>query len=393
MKKKIAVLTATRAEYGLLKPLIKELDKVEDFDVRLAVTGAHLSPEFGLTYQEIENDGFIIDEKIEILLSGDTPSAISKSMGLAMIGFADYFERLKPELLVVLGDRYETLAVATVAMNQRIPIVHLHGGEATEGLIDEAIRHSITKMSYLHFTSTEKYRRRVIQLGEDPSRVFNVGAIGIENIDVDEGLMSKKELEEALNWELDLPYGIITFHPVTLESESTEKQMQQLFSALDLNSEYQYIFTKGNSDSNGRILNKQIDDYVLSRKNCKVYTSLGTKRYLSAVKYSSMVIGNSSSGIIEVPTFKVPSINIGDRQKGRIQAKSVINCKPDINDIDGAIKTAMSSNFIEKISNVKNPYKKIGTINNIIKEISKSLLINGIELKKTFYDIKKGDLL
>lgn len=388
MKKKISILTATRAEYGLLKPIIKKLMTVDEFDVRVVATGAHLSPEFGLTYQEIEQDGIPIDEKIEILLSADTPAAISKSMGLAMISFADYFERLKPDLLVVLGDRYETLAVSTVAMNQRIPIAHLYGGEATEGLIDESIRHSITKMSYLHFTSTEAYRDRVIQLGEEPSRVFNVGAVGVENIKYVEYL-SKSELEKVLDFALDQPYAIVTFHPVTLENGSSIVQIKQLLQALDLNHEYKYIFTKGNSDTDGRIINQAIDEYVSTHSNCKAFTSLGALRYLSALKYCSMVIGNSSSGIIEVPSFKIPTINIGDRQKGRIQAGSVLNCQPIYQEIDDTIKKAMSTDFQKTLKDTVNPYEQEGTVNKIAQEIKKWLISNRLDIKKQFYDLQR----
>lgn len=386
MKKRISILTATRAEYGLLKPVIDKLNMVECFDISIVVTGAHLSPEFGLTYNEIEEDGLIIDEKIEILLSADTPSSISISMGLAMISFANYFNRIKPDLLIVLGDRYETLAVATVAMNQRIPIVHLYGGESTEGLIDESIRHSITKMSYLHFTSTEKYRKRVIQLGEDPSRVFNVGSIGIENIK-NQKLMTKSELEESIGWTFDLPYAIVTFHPVTLEDSSSSEQINQLLRAIDLNKEYQYIFTKSNSDTDGRIINQMIDEYVSTHLNCRAFMSLGSKRYLSAIKYCSMVIGNSSSGIIEVPSFGIPTINIGDRQKGRIQAGSIINCEQKLEDINMAIKKAVSNEFKNAISNIINPYEKLGTANNIVKQILNIMSLEKLDVKKVFYDL------
>ena len=277
-----------------------------------------------MTYKEIEKDGIKIDEKIEILLSADTPSAISKSMGLAMISFADYFEKLKPDMLIVLGDRYETLAIATVAMNKRIPIAHLHGGETTEGAIDESIRHAITKMSYLHFTSTEEYRNRVIQLGEDPERVFSVGAIGIENI-LNEKLMSKLELEKSINFVLDKPYAIVTFHPVTLEENNSKEQVKELLDSLDTFNDMKFIFTKANADSGGRVINEMIDNYVNSHENAVAFNSLGLTRYLSALKYCTMVIGNSSSGLLEVPSFGIPTINIGDRQKGRLQADSIIN--------------------------------------------------------------------
>lgn len=387
MKKKISILTATRAEYGLLKPIIKKMLEIQEFEVRVVVTGAHLSPEFGLTYKEIEKDNILIDKKIEILLSADTPSAISKSMGLAMISFADYFDESNPDMLIVLGDRYETLAVCSVAMNQKIPIAHLYGGETTEGAIDECVRHAITKMSYLHFTSTETYRRRVIQLGEDPGRVFNVGSIGVQNIKKQK-LLSKVELEDSINFTLDKPYAIVTFHPVTLENKSSSKQIKQLLQALDSHKEYQYIFTKGNADANGRIINQLIDKYVLERPNCKAFDSLGLIRYLSAVKHCTMVIGNSSSGIIEVPSFNIATINIGDRQKGRMQAESIINCKPVACDINKAIEKAISQEFQKKLIRVKNPYEQENTSIKIISEIKRSLLNNKLELKKVFYNLQ-----
>jgi len=384
--KKICVLTATRAEYGLLKSIIKKLGKREDVDLRVAVTGAHLSPEFGLTYNEIVNDGIKIDKKIEILVSADTPSAISKSMGLAMISFADYFSESPPDLLVVLGDRYETLAVATVAMNQRIPIAHLYGGEATEGSIDESIRHAITKMSYLHFTSTEKCRKRVIQLGENPSKTFNVGSIGIENIKQNV-YMSKDELSESIKLPLDKPYAVVTFHPVTLENESSKNQINELLKAISQRRDMNFIFTKANSDAHGRIINSMIDEFVKERNNCVAVTSLGLKRYLTAVKHCSMVIGNSSSGIIEVPSFKVPTINIGDRQKGRIQAESIINCNSDYESIMNAFKKANDLVFRKRLQYVINPYEKANTSDNIVSTLMDFLLKDKIDIKKKFHDI------
>ncbi|MDF2545702.1 MAG: UDP-N-acetyl glucosamine 2-epimerase [Anaerosolibacter sp.] len=385
MKKIISILTATRAEYGLLKPIIAKLNKVEEFDVRIVATGAHLSPEFGLTYQEIEKDGFIIDEKIEILLSSDTPSAISKSMGLAMISFAEYFEKLHPDLLIVLGDRYETLAVATTAMNQRIPIAHLYGGETTEGAIDESIRHAITKLSYLHFTSTDEYRNRVIQLGEHPGRVYNVGAIGMENI-LNEKLLLKEELENELEISLSKPYAMVTFHPVTLENNSSEKQIESLLEVCKEYRNLRFIFTKANADAEGRIINQYIDRYARENENIASFTSLGMKRYLSALKYCSMVIGNSSSGLLEAPSFGIPTINIGDRQKGRLQASSVINCEPTQGSIRQAVNLALSEDFIQKANETVNPYGNGDTSNKVV-EVIKEYIINGeIDLKKKFYD-------
>lgn len=385
MKKIISILTATRAEYGLLKPIISKLNEVQEFDVRIVVTGAHLSPEFGLTYREIEKDGFVIDEKIEILLSADTPSSISKSMGLAMISFADYFNKLKPDLLIVLGDRYETLAVVTTAMNQRIPIAHLYGGETTEGAIDEAIRHAITKLSYLHFTSTEEYRKRVIQLGENPSRVFNVGAIGIENI-LNEKLLSKESLEKELKIDLSNRYAVVTFHPVTLERSSSREQIKSLLEVCKEYKDLKFIFTKANADAEGRVINEYIDMYSKENNNIFAFTSLGMLRYLSAIKYASVVIGNSSSGLVEVPSFGIPTINIGDRQKGRLQASSIINCNSNLIDIRRAFEIALSEDFIKKAKDTINPYGKGKTSDKIAEVIKENLLNEKINLKKKFYD-------
>ncbi len=387
MKKIISILTATRAEYGLLRPLILKLQQLGEFDVRIVVTGAHLSPEFGLTYKEIEEDTIVIDKKIEILLSSDTPSSISKSMGLAMIGFSDYFSELKPDLLIALGDRYETLAVCCVAMNQRIPIAHLYGGETTEGAVDESIRHAITKLSYLHFTSTEEYRKRVIQLGEDPSRVFNVGALGIENIR-NEKLLDKVNLENSLGLSLDAPFAMVTFHPVTLEKGNSAIQFKILLDVFHAHSDLKFVFSKANADADGRVINEMIDAFVATHKNAVVFASLGTKLYLSTVKHSAFVIGNSSSGLIEVPSLHVPTINIGDRQKGRLQADSIINCESDYGDIDRAVTYALCEECKEKVKTADNPYGDGNSSELIATCIKQVLLEDTIDLKKQFFDLK-----
>ncbi len=387
MNKKICVLTATRAEYGLLKPILAKLTQMPNFDIRIAVTGMHLSEAFGLTYREIEKDGFSIDVKIDILEDIDSPVAVSKAMGKAMTGFAEYFDQLRPDLLLVLGDRYETMAVSCAAMNARIPIAHLYGGETTEGAVDEAIRHSITKMSYLHFTSTDEYRKRVIQLGEDPDRVYQVGAIGIENIR-NEQLLTKTELEHSLGLKLDKPYAIVTFHPVTLEHDKATLQVEELLVACEQKDELFYLFTKANADAGGLMINKVIEQYVSEHDNAYLFDSLGMRRYLSAVKYADMVIGNSSSGIIEVPSFGVPTINIGDRQKGRLQSTSVINCEPVNREIILAIELAMSIEFKEKAKRTVNPYGEGNTSDKMISIIREYLLGNKIDLKKKFYDIE-----
>lgn len=387
MKKIISILTASRAEYGLLKPIIMKMNLLKEFDVRIVVTGMHLSPEFGLTYKEIEKDGFKIDKKIDILLNSCTSVSVSKSMGLAMIGFAEYFDELNPDLLIVLGDRYETLAACCAATNARIHIAHLHGGEATEGLIDEAYRHSITKMSYLHFTSTDEYRNRVIQLGEEPERVFNVGAIGVEIIN-NLQYLSKEDLEKSLKFKIREKLALLTFHPVTLENNTVEEQFKNTLQAIDMFEDLQVIITKSNADMGGSTINRLIDDYVEQRKGkCMAYDSLGQIRYLSAMKYCDFVIGNSSSGIIETPSFKKPTINIGDRQKGRVQAESIINCNPVISEIATSIRTALSNDFQWKIKNIQNPYGDGKTSEKIIEEILKHFNSESVSLKKRFYNL------
>ena len=386
--KRIGIMTGTRAEYGLLKSLMQEINKDNDLELYLIVSGMHLSPEFGMTYKEIEEDGFEINAKVEMLLSSDSPAGISKSIGLGVIGFADEFQRADLDMLILLGDRYEALSAAISAMVMRIPIAHLHGGELTEGAIDEGIRHSITKMSYLHFTSTEQYRNRVIQLGENPERVFYVGALGVENIKKI-NLMTKEELERSIHFEIDENTVIVTYHPVTLENNTVEEQFLNLLEVLDRNPKIRMIFTKANADTNGRIVNELIDKYVAqnSERAC-AFMSLGQKRYLSALKYCRIVIGNSSSGIIEAPSFGKPIINIGDRQKGRICADSVINCGYTQQEIQQAMETALTEEFENKARNCRNPYEKENTAANIISVIKDYLLNDKIKLKKGFYDIK-----
>lgn len=386
--KRIGIMTGTRAEYGLLKSLMQEINKDNDLELYLIVSGMHLSPEFGMTYKEIEEDGFEINAKVEMLLSSDSPAGISKSIGLGVIGFADEFQRADLDMLILLGDRYEALSAAISAMVMRIPIAHLHGGELTEGAIDEGIRHSITKMSYLHFTSTEQYRSRVIQLGENPERVFYVGALGVENIKKI-NLMTKEELEKSIHFEIDENTVVVTYHPVTLENNTVEEQFLNLLKVLDRNPKIRMIFTKANADTNGRIVNELIDKYAAqnSERAC-VFMSLGQKRYLSALKYCRIVIGNSSSGIIEAPSFGKPIINIGDRQKGRICADSVINCGYTQQEIQQAMETALTEEFENKARNCRNPYEKENTAANIISVIKDYLLNDKIKLKKGFYDIK-----
>jgi len=381
-RRKICVVTGTRAEYGLLYWLMKEIESDKELQLQLIVTGMHLSPEFGLTYQEIEKD-FKIDKKIEMLLSSDTSVGISKSMGLAQISFSESYEDLQPDLLIVLGDRYEIFSAVSAAMIARIPVAHLHGGEATEGSIDEPIRHSITKMSQLHFTATKEYKNRVIQLGEHPDRVFNVGGLGIDNINK-LNLLSKVDFEKAIKFNLGKKNIIVTFHPVTLENSTAEIQFKELLGSLDGLQDTKIIFTKANSDTDGRVINSMIDNYVYSHDNTIAFISMGQLNYLSALQFVDAVVGNSSSGLLEAPNFKIGTIDIGDRQRGRIKADSVISCPPDKKSINSALKKLYSKKFKNIVKNVKNPYGKGGASKSIV-NIIKNCNFNNI-LKKTFYD-------
>ena len=383
--RKICVVTGSRAEYGLLKGLMRLIDQCADLQLQIIATNMHLSPEFGLTYREIEKDGFSIDKKVEMLLSSDTPNATSKSVGLGTIGFADAYEDLKPDMVVVLGDRYEIISAVSTALFYKIPVAHLHGGEITEGAYDDCIRHAITKMSHLHFTSTEEYRTRVIQLGENPNRVFNVGALGVENIKKIP-LMDKVELEESLGgFSLGKKSLLVTYHPVTLENSTAEKQILNLFAALDEFPEYKLIFTFPNSDTDGRVIIDRIKEYVQKNPNRSIaFPSLGLKRYLSALKYVSATVGNSSSGIIEVPSFGIPTLNIGDRQKGRIAAKSVVNCGTDKTSIVAGLRKILSSNYSCK--GVANPYEGKNTAEEIVK-ILQTYPLEGL-INKEFYDVR-----
>lgn len=385
--KKVAVFTGTRAEYGLLYWIIKGLAESSDAELQLYVGGMHLSPEFGKTILEIEKDNFPITEKLEFLLSSDTPVGIAKSMGLALISAADAFERTKPDLLVILGDRFESMAISQAAMVGQIPIAHIHGGETTEGLIDEAVRHSLTKMSHLHFTTTEDYRKRVIQLGENPSNVFNVGAPGIDSIKALD-LLSREGLSSSINFNVtESPYMVITYHPVTLSRDGAVDDLKQLLIALRQYPDFKFLITYPNADTHGRaliLLLKEFEQELQGR--VLLVQSLGQLRYLSAIKHCDVVIGNSSSGLIEVPTFKVPTINIGNRQKGRITGDTVISCDGRSNSITNAIDTALSDSFKQFCLNSVNPYGDGGSSKKILKTIL------SVELKdlvfKSFYDIR-----
>lgn len=383
--RRITVVTGSRAEYGLLRPLILAIQEEKEFELKLLVTGMHLMPEFGYTYKEIEADGISIDAKIEDGLDGDSAQSITKSMGRALMGFSEVYAKLQPDLLIVLGDRTEILAAVTAAMVASIPIAHIHGGETTEGAYDEFIRHAITKMSHFHFASTENYRNRIIQMGEDPSRVFNVGAIGIDSIKRLK-LMSKKELEDFFGAKFNKRAILITFHPVTLENSTAEQQFDNLLLALDEIEECTLIFTKANSDKGGRIINKMIDEYVYKNKHKALgFASLGQLRYLSTLQFVDFVIGNSSSGILEAPYFKIPTINIGDRQKGRLTTESVINCVPTFQGISEAIKKAQDKKFLSKILSQDNIYGTGDATNKIMDALRK---LDFSEVQKKFYDLK-----
>lgn len=386
MKRKICVITGSRSEYDLLKPLIEEIEKNRDLQLQLIVTGMHLSPEFGLTYKQIEKNGFSIDEKIEIILSSDTSISISKSMGLSMISFAEAYDRLKPDIIVVLGDRFEIFSAVSAALVSRIPIGHIYGGELTQGAFDDSFRHSITKMSHLHFTSTESYRRRVIQLGEAPKRVFNVGALGIDNIKKTK-LLPKQTLEKELNFKFKKQNLLVTFHPVTLEKNTSKKHFQNLLDAIDSLKDVSIIFTKANADTEGRVINKMIDDYVSKNSaQSRSFTSMGQLKYLSTMQFVDTVVGNSSSGIIEAPSFKIGTINIGDRQKGRVKARSVIDCDPTKEDIQSALRKLYSKEFQDNLKSIANPYSNGNTAEKIKNILNKYDISNII--KKSFYDIE-----
>ena len=381
----ICVVTATRAEYGLLKPLMKMIEQSKMLNLQVLVTGAHLSTEFGLTYKEIEQDGFIINEKVEMLLSSDTAKGIVKSMGVGMIAYADAFERMNPEALVILGDRYEMLAVAASASVFKIPIIHISGGEITEGAYDDAFRHAITKLSYLHFTSTDLHRNRVIQLGENPKNVYNVGAIGLDNI-FNLKLLSRNELEAALGFKFKKYNYQVTFHPETLGTVSSKEQFNVLLDAIKEQEDSFFIFTKSNADTDGRIINTMIDNFVKEYPDkAMAFISLGSLRFLSLVKECDAMIGNSSSGIVETPSLKVATINIGDRQKGRMQAESIINCDVDKQQIKDAILLSQDKEFKQKVKNVENPYGRGGSANKI------ATILESVDWKniknKTFYNI------
>ncbi len=389
MTRKVCVVTGTRAEFGLLRWLMGEIQSHPQLELQVIATGMHLSPEFGSTYREIEEAGFEIDARVEMLLSSDTNTAVTKSMGLGVIGFADAYERLAPDIVVVLGDRFEIFAATSAAMIAGVPVAHLHGGETTEGAFDEAIRHSITKMSHLHFVAADEYRQRVIQLGEHPDRVFNFGGMGIDAIKRIK-LLSREELESSLELSLGAKSLLVTFHPVTLEGgASSAAQMGELLAALEGLDDTTLIFTMPNADTGGRELSAMVREFAQGHPNAKVYTSLGQLRYFSCLAQIDGVVGNSSSGLAEAPSFKIGTVNIGDRQKGRLKANSVIDCEPNREAIRAALKTLYSAEFQASLAAVSNPYGNGGASEAIVKVLAEYPLEN--IRKKQFYNLSAND--
>ncbi len=385
--KKICVVTATRAEYGLLKRIIAGIQKDEDLKLFLVVTGTHLISEYGCTIQEIEDDGFPIAEKIDILSFENGEENITATMAKALNEFGCLFKRQRPDLLVVLGDRYELLPICSAALVENIPIAHIAGGELTEGAIDDTVRHCITKMSYLHFVGCEIYRKRVIQLGESPERVYNVGDTGVENVERIIPL-TKGELNRKTGIDFKYPCAVVTFHPVTREAEDPSAQLQELLNALIKFPDIFWIITKANGDKGGYLINQKIEKYVCDKPNMIVVDSLGMENYISLLHYASFVIGNSSSGIIEAPSIGIPTVNIGNRQKGRLRAESIIDCPTKEAAIIKSIQTVLSVKMQKIAGRKKNPYAGGNSSEKIVQIIKKFLFDKGISLEKGFYDLQ-----
>jgi GDP/UDP-N,N'-diacetylbacillosamine 2-epimerase (hydrolysing) len=382
--RKICITTGTRADYGLLKWVMKGIRADPTLKLQIIATGTHLSLDFGLTYREIEEDGFTIDRKLDILTADNTTLGVTKSVGQGVILFADALHELKPDILVLLGDRFEILAAATAALIAGIPIAHLHGGEVTEGAFDDAIRHSVTKMSQLHFVATEAYRKRVIQLGESPERIYITGGFGVDAIHKTK-LLSRKKVEEALKFKFGKKNLLITFHPVTLEKNTASLQMTELLKALNSLNDTHLIITMPNADPESRKLMGLIRTFEVDRPNVRVYNSLGQLLYLSCINQVDGVVGNSSSGLAEVPSFKKGTINIGDRQRGRLKADSVIDCEPKHDQILNAVNKLYSSNFQKTLKNIRNPYGQ-GNASQILLDVIKRTNLSKIN-KKSFYDL------
>lgn len=382
--RKICFITGSRADYGIMAPLMKRVRESDESQLQIIATNMHLSPSFGMTVNEILNDGFEVDERVESLLSGDTPSATVKSMGLTQIGMADALTRLQPDICVILGDRYEMLAAASAALIFRIPVAHLHGGETTEGAYDDSIRHAITKLSWLHFASTQEYADRIIRMGENPERVFYVGAPGVDNIRNTETL-SLEKLEDEIDFKLGHRYIVATYHPVTNGEGSGNKQILDFLKALEevLAKEYKVLFTMPNSDTGGALIGNRIRDWgEKHHDSVKVVTSLGRKKFYSALRYSRAIVGNSSSGLIEAPSFGIPTLNVGDRQKGRARGESVIDVTDDYESIRKGLERVLSDEYRRVAEKASNPYEKSGTVDAILNGLLKSDL-SGV---KSFYE-------
>jgi len=382
MTRKVCVVTGSRAEYGLLRWPMEAIRACSDLDLQLIATGSHLSPEFGLTYREIEADGFHIDRKLEVLLSSDGATGVAKSTGVGLIAFADALQQLQPDIVLVLGDRFEIFAAVAAALFARIPVAHLHGGEVTEGSFDDPMRHCITKMSHLHFVAAEEYRQRVIQLGEHPERVFVVGGLGADGIRKVQ-LLERAALEASLGIRFAARNLLVTFHPATLDEERSVQQMGELLAALDGFADVQLIFTMPNADNEGRALSAMVRQYVAGRVNAYAFTSLGQLRYLSCLRCIDGVVGNSSSGLTEAPTFRVGTVNVGDRQNGRLKAASVIDCLPERAAIGAALTELFSPEFRTKAAAARNPYGEGGASEKII-SVLRSHRLEGI-VKKVFF--------
>jgi GDP/UDP-N,N'-diacetylbacillosamine 2-epimerase (hydrolysing) len=386
--RRVCVVTGSRAEYGLLRWVLRGIKECPDLELQLAVTGSHLSPEFGLTYRDIEEDGFRINARVEMLLSSDTAVGTAKSLGLGLVGFADTWAELRPDLIVVLGDRVEILAAAAAGMIARVPIAHIHGGEATEGAIDESVRHAVTKMAHLHFVAAEEYRRRVIQLGEQPDRVFLVGGLGVDSIQR-LTLLGREQLEQSLGFPLGRRNLLVTFHPATLEEDAARVQVGELLTALEQLPDTHFIFTLPNAETESRVVTRMIEQFVARHAAvATAFKSLGQLRYLSCLQHCDGMVGNSSSGLTEAPSLRKGSVNIGDRQRGRLKATSVIDCEASAPAIGAALQRLYSAQFVAQLEHTVNPYGAGGASERIV-EVLRTASLHGI-LKKRFHAAQPG---
>lgn len=382
--RKICFITGSRADYGIMAPLMRRVAESSETELQIIATNMHLAPNFGMTVNEILADGFQVDERVESLVAGDTPSATVKSMGLTQIGMADALSRLRPDLCVILGDRYEMLAAASAALIFRIPVAHLHGGETTEGAYDDCIRHAITKLSWLHFASTEAYAARIIKMGEDPERVFYVGAPGVDNIR-NTRTLGLQELEREIGFHLGEKYVVATYHPATALPGEEEKQTRDFLRALDsvIEKGWKVLFTMPNSDTGGAVVARLIEEWAARRpESVKAVASLGRVKFYSALRHSSAMTGNSSCGLIEAPSFGIPTLNVGDRQKGRARGESVVDVAADYESVKRGLEKVLSDDFARIAEKASNPYEKSGTVDEIFRRL-KDAPLEGI---KSFRD-------